>query len=353
MQTPTLSEYFLGANSIFGFRSLFSELQDGHTKLHIIKGGPGCGKSTYMKTIAESLEKEGYAVERICCSSDPESLDGFRVRELDLAYADGTSPHVVEPLYAGACEVFVDLLKHCDIDGLRSVRDDIKSVSADIKKHFVLASCYISSAGTVCNAIRRRGSADHDKLERRTKRLCVSLIPRQLRIISEGRRDKVFLSAFTPFGTVCKYEAAVKLCPTVYEISDSFGLADNVLRQLSAFAVSHGYDVIECYSALFPDEIEHLLIPDLALSFLQSNLIFSFEGKAEKNIKLDNFVSKPHRSEYASLYRRDRKLVNEHINNAVSELKSAKLLHDELEKLYNPYVDFNAIRESAKKALDK
>ena len=121
------------------------------------------------RTIAESLEKEGYAVERIYCSSDPESLDGFRVRELDLAFADGTSPHVVEPLYAGACEVFVDLLKHCDIDGLRSVRDDIKSVSADIKKHFSLASCYISSAGTVCNAIRRRGSADHDKLERRTK----------------------------------------------------------------------------------------------------------------------------------------------------------------------------------------
>ncbi len=352
MQIPVLSEYYLGANSVFGFFSLFDELQDKKTKLHIIKGGPGCGKSTYMKTIAESLEAQGYLVERIYCSSDPNSLDGFRVRELELAYVDGTAPHIVEPLYAGSVETFVDLLEYCDADGLHAIRNDIISVSSDIKKHFALASHYISAAGTVCKAIRSRanGYIDKAKLERRVKRLGASLIPRQLSFSGNAKRDRCFINAFTPLGIDCKYEAASTLCPHVYEIYDSFGLSNDFLRTLSDFAVHQGYDVIECYSALFPDELEHLLIPDLALAFLQSNLIFSFTGNAEKTIKLDSFISKEHRKDSSSLYRRDRKALLEHINSAVAELDGAMKLHDVLENLYNPYVDFNSIREAAKKA---
>lgn len=352
MQNHVLSEYYLGANSIFGFRSLFEELQDGKTKLHIIKGGPGCGKSTYMKIIADSLEEKGYTIERIYCSSDPHSLDGFRVRELDTAYVDGTAPHVVEPKYAGAAEDFIDLLRFCDTDGLSTVRSDIISVSKDIKKHFALASHYIASAGTVCRAIRDRASSytDIDKLDRRMRRLALSLIPRRTACLCKGKVDRCFISAFTPFGTDCKYDAASRLCPTVYEISDSFGLSDKILRSISDYAVSQGYDVIECYSALFPDELEHLLIPQLSLAFLQSNLIFTYNGNAGKTIKLDNFISKEHRSEYSAVYRRDKKLLSEHINNAITELTCAKQLHDVLEKLYNPYIDFDAIRDSAKKA---
>ena len=43
--------YFLGANSSKGFSSLYHELipREMAKAVYYIKGGPGCGKSTFMK----------------------------------------------------------------------------------------------------------------------------------------------------------------------------------------------------------------------------------------------------------------------------------------------------------------
>lgn len=89
--------YFLGANSGGGFHSLYEgwmgECAAG--ACYILKGGPGCGKSTLMKEIGETLEAAGWAAEYIWCSGDPDSLDGVRFPEKNVAIADGTAPHGV------------------------------------------------------------------------------------------------------------------------------------------------------------------------------------------------------------------------------------------------------------------
>ena len=55
---------FLGANSSAGFLSRFSSLYqpDGDWFAYIIKGGPGTGKSSFMKKAAAALEEEGRCV---------------------------------------------------------------------------------------------------------------------------------------------------------------------------------------------------------------------------------------------------------------------------------------------------
>ena len=70
-------QYFLGANSPAGFYSLYDQMID-RTKarrLYILKGGPGCGKSTLMRRVAERAKAAGQEVEYILCSGDPDSLD--------------------------------------------------------------------------------------------------------------------------------------------------------------------------------------------------------------------------------------------------------------------------------------
>ena len=88
-------QYFLGANSAEGFVSLYDELIDESqaSAVYILKGGPGCGKSTLMKKVGEEMEKEGYAVEYILCSGDPGSIDGVFLPEKAAAIMDGTAPH--------------------------------------------------------------------------------------------------------------------------------------------------------------------------------------------------------------------------------------------------------------------
>lgn len=88
-------QYFLGANSAEGFVSLYDELIDESqaSAVYILKGGPGCGKSTLMKKVGEEMEKGGYYVEYILCSGDPDSLDGILIPEKAVAIMDGTAPH--------------------------------------------------------------------------------------------------------------------------------------------------------------------------------------------------------------------------------------------------------------------
>ena len=90
-------QYFLGANSPSGFYSLYSELLPPETAqaIYILKGGPGCGKSTLMRKIGERMEQEGLETEYILCSGDPDSLDALVLPRLRAAIVDGTAPQGV------------------------------------------------------------------------------------------------------------------------------------------------------------------------------------------------------------------------------------------------------------------
>ena len=100
--------FFLGANSGEGFYSLYDQMLGGRfDDLMILKGGPGCGKSTFMRRMGAAAEQRGERVIYIPCSGDPESLDGAIFPDRRAAVVDGTAPHVLEPTYAVANERYV------------------------------------------------------------------------------------------------------------------------------------------------------------------------------------------------------------------------------------------------------
>ena len=92
--------YFLGANAPTGFYSLYSELIPLETAraVYILKGGPGCGKSTLMRQIGAHMEQAGFDTEYILCSGDPDSLDALVLPQKGVALVDGTAPHAAAPL---------------------------------------------------------------------------------------------------------------------------------------------------------------------------------------------------------------------------------------------------------------
>ena len=91
-QNPYVRHMFAGANTTEGFVSFFDEILKVNTnKVFIIKGGPGVGKSTFMKKISQDLLEKGYTLECFNCSSDPASLDALAVPDLKVAIMDGTA----------------------------------------------------------------------------------------------------------------------------------------------------------------------------------------------------------------------------------------------------------------------
>ena len=76
-----------------GFYGLYDQLLDARLyDLIILKGTPGCGKSTFMR---RSAEERGLGTVYIHCSGDPESLDGVIAPAIRTAIVDGTAPHVL------------------------------------------------------------------------------------------------------------------------------------------------------------------------------------------------------------------------------------------------------------------
>ena len=143
--------YFLGSSGKNGFFSCFSQLTpkiDGQYT-YIIKGGPGTGKSSMMKKIAEEMEKREIECERIYCSSDPSSLDGVIFPSLRVSIADGTSPHIMDPDYPGASAEIINLGDCWNKEKLRENREKIIELTDKNKACHQRSRRFIESAFSI------------------------------------------------------------------------------------------------------------------------------------------------------------------------------------------------------------
>jgi len=123
--------YFLGANCGKGFVSLYAGFPPEECAfLHILKGGPGTGKSGFMRRVGEAAEARGYDVQYVLCSGDPDSLDGVYIPALHQAWVDGTAPHVVEPRHFGVDSDYVNLGEFVRLPMTEKDREEVRRLTA-------------------------------------------------------------------------------------------------------------------------------------------------------------------------------------------------------------------------------
>ena len=140
--------FYLGANTPYGFFSYYDSIvsQQDARKIYCIKGGPGTGKSSFMRKIADKILSLGYDVEFIHCSSDDDSLDGIYVRRLKIALLDGTSPHIVDPKNPGAVDKIINLGEFWDEEKMCAERQGIIDTNREIGETFARAYKYLAAA---------------------------------------------------------------------------------------------------------------------------------------------------------------------------------------------------------------
>ena len=103
--TGKTRKMFPGGNTANGFYSFFDYIiPNDVNRIFCLKGGPGVGKSSFMKKMAKEFTKMGYDVELHYCSSDPSSLDGVVIKGLNVVMIDATAPHTVDPKIPGAVD---------------------------------------------------------------------------------------------------------------------------------------------------------------------------------------------------------------------------------------------------------
>lgn len=95
MENEKKVTYFLGANSGSGFYPLTDWLIDFHQarRVLLLKGGPGCGKSAFMKEVGRIAEQSGQRVVYFCSCSDVDALDALALPDKRCIIFDATPPH--------------------------------------------------------------------------------------------------------------------------------------------------------------------------------------------------------------------------------------------------------------------
>ena len=342
----------MGANTPGGFFSCFGELQDParEKKLYLIHGGPGTGKSTWMKQTAEQIRKAGLTCELIRCSADPSSLDAVRAGDGLFSVADATAPHAMEPRYPGAFEEVIDFSPLLNSDILVKDRERIIALTDQNRELHRKTDGILSAASALKNdslAIGTR-SLQTEKIKKYADRrvhvpknsVCGTVHRRFLTAVS-GRKI-AFLTDF------------LEQCQTLTVIDDPIGSAAAfLLQRLCGRYISAGYDVYACFCTLSPaSRIEHLIVPALSVGYTTSNFIHPFNRPVpHQTIHARRFYDEELLQDFRGRLGFNSRMIDALVRQAAENETAALSGHNELEKLYGAAMDYDRQRQMMNRFL--
>lgn len=346
---------FPGGNTSKGFHSFYKYIlsQEDANRILCMKGGPGTGKSYFMKKIGSHFATKGYTIEYHHCSSDNNSLDAVVIKELKVAILDGTSPHMVDPIHPGAVDEILNMGEALDMDNLFLKKKEIIDVQKKISKNFKRAYIYLAAAKAVHDdwSSLNSESINPDNISTVTESLKEEMLTTQKS--GYGTDRHLFATAFTPNGIITFAEDLVSNFKNKFILNGGPGLGKTeILKQIGSTAQRKGYFVEYMHDPLIPERIEHVLIPELSTCILTTNEISkaSFIGKVyniEDFCKADVLISNKKEIEYCS------KTFYELIDKALSLIADAHTIHDDLEGFYISSMNFDTANDIYNKVLAK
>ncbi len=329
--------YFIGANTAKGFLSYADEIFGGLERLYLIKGGPGTGKSTVMKWVAEAAETKGLSVERYRCSSDSDSLDGVVLPGLSVGIADATAPHVIEPRYPGLREELVDLGAYWDREALAARRKEILTLIDGKAALYAAVYKYLGVLPTLRGERNRILGAclDGDKLDRAAGRLVrrlgtgggFRLLSRQISAL--GMNGRTVLESY-------EEEATER-----WQIADSRGLRGFLLQSLLREAEKASLGVWVSRDVTL--EPEALFLPEKGIAVTDGG----DAAEAHRILNTERFLRREVLAEQRGRLRFLRKLEGEIVSRVTDLFGEIRERHMTLEGLYGEAMHFDGVAERA------
>lgn len=355
MQNRQKHRFFIGSNSGRGFYSYFDSFYDPGemTRVFLLKGGAGNGKSTLMRKVAAAAEEKGYRVEEIACPSDPSSLDAVRIAETGTAIIDATPPHAREASFHGALERYVSLSPYVS-ETVATARETIESLTGEVRSCHEAARKRLNGAYSAVSASLSLvlGGVDTARLNQRGRSLGRKYLPQRRHTTSRPVKKR-FLSGITPDGVVAFPESLNALAASAgmsvrkIAVWDRFGLSPFLLSPILETAGENGYEAWAFYDPLVPARLIAVAVPEAGLEIAVRRDGLLEDATDVRNIRLDDAIApdvlKKSRTRLKILRRAGEALLED----GCDCLAEARRLHDQLEAVYRPYTDDDGLNRLA------
>lgn len=320
---------FGGGNGERGFVNYFDAALQGVGRIYILKGGCGCGKSTFMRGIAAEAERRGETAELLYCASDPDSLDGVILRERGVGVVDGTAPHERTPRCTGAVDCLLDLGEYLNAKELRQRADEIVSLSDMKKACYTRAYGLLSAAGGIRAELARinKGALLWSKMESAAGRIAT-------KHASKGGTAPVRLRAHSAFCSKGIVQADDYGCTETVSVNDKYDTAYLFYRALFAACLKQGVAITVSPDAITPSRLDAVRLD------AEGVLYTTNDASADSVVNMERFLDKKRLAETRHRRRFLEKVEKGLIEAAREALTEARALHERLEGIYVPATSF-------------
>lgn len=361
--------YFPGNNTPMGFFSYYKYIlgQREANRIICIKGGPGTGKSTFMKRIGEEFAAMGENVDFLHCSADENSLDGVVLQNRKVAVIDGTSPHTTDPVNPGAVDKIINLGEYWNEEGIAANKAEIIDLNEECSRWYRIAYNYLSAAKSVYRSLEEiyNGAIESSEIYR----VVADIVAREYKeydiSLRPGRVKRFFASAITANGTIHYLASLLENMDQVYMINVPAGHSNRCFMDILAEgAIYRGLDVETYYCTMCPEEkIEHVIIPQLKLAFVTVNEYHDMEpweivredGEAPDILFIDihdfmdGMILEKNRELLEALHTEFDILLNK----TIKSLEKAKNTHLMVEEMYIPNMNFTQISNLSEQVIEE
>ena len=347
--TKTIAKkIFPGAVTSKGFYSYYDYIiEPGALHIFVIKGGPGVGKSTFMKKIAENISKIGYDIEYHCCSSDNDSIDGLVIPALGIALLDGTAPHIVDPKNPGAVDEIINLGEYWNENIIQKAKPEIMRCNYQVGRYFQ-AAYYALLEAKIAMDEWEFYVKDHQNWHA-INQMTLSVENDLFNSCNAGQgvERHLFAWAHTPQGKTQHIDTLLQDISTLYLLKGQPGTGKSTfLNRIAERAITYGLKTEYFHSTLDPAKLDLIILPDLQKAMCVVSEPYEYIPQLNCNqitLDFDQSVNMAGLANFSSDIEDCCERVNKNIQRAIKNSSRAKATHDLMETYYVAAMDFQAI----------
>lgn len=339
--------YYIAGNTAEGYYRLTESILKELDKCYVLTGGPGIGKSTFIKSVAEDLKGTTHFLEYLHSPSEPGSLDGLIIRDKRIALVDELLIQHLKREEMGDTH-FIHLSEGVDPDSLTQYKDDIvllrkqldrlydlsyKTFNDSLRAHDELEDIYISSM-------------NFNEADKLTNELIQLFYGNEVQH-KAAKVEHRFLGAATPEGAKDFIQQLTSDINKRFFIKGRAGSGKStMLKKIAQAGEEKGYDVEVYHCGFDPNSLDMIILRELGMAIFDSTAPHEYFPDRDNDEIVDVYkrcIQAGTDEAYATEIARTTKKYKDKMNEAISLLKNAKNVRDQLKTIYSKAMDYTFV----------
>ncbi|MFD0961589.1 PRK06851 family protein [Paenibacillus chungangensis] len=344
------SHYFARGNTALGAHFLYQSAFSGLNTIFVLNGPPGTGKSTVIRSLADSLLKRGQHVQHFHSPLRSEELDGIIATELKVGIVEGQVCEGISESHAGDI-IYIDFVEALDNSRISSEQ---QATIEELRGK--LADAYTDAYDTFLSALRIHDEWEKYYIERMDFTKADDIMQQLIHdLFAEHTNDTpttgrhLFFGAATPKGPFDFIQSLTAQLDRRIFIKGRPGSGKStLLKKLASTAEKKGIDVQVYHCGFDPNSLDMLIFPKLSTAIFDSTAPHEYFPDRDGDEILDMYTltippgtDEAYATELSAIQARYSAKMKE----ATSHLALAEAIDSQLKAIYTAATNFSIVEK--------